>query len=158
MLKKKSGVIQSLSGKGFKIGIVAGRFNASITQKLLKGAEKTLLQKGVLKKNIHIEWVPGAFEIPLTLQKLARTKKFDALTALGAVIRGDTPHFDYVCKGVASGTMRVMLDEKIPIAFGVLTTDTLRQALDRAGGRQGNKGSEAALVAIEMAMKMLLRR
>jgi 6,7-dimethyl-8-ribityllumazine synthase len=96
-------------------------------------------------------WVPGAFEIPLALRSLARGGKFDALIALGAVIRGDTPHFDYVCEGATHGTMQVMLDTGVPIAFGVLTTDTLRQAQERTGGRHGNKGIDAALTALEMA-------
>jgi len=130
------------------------RFNSAITQKLLKGAEKTLFEKGVEQKNVRTVWVPGAFEIPLVLRKLAKGKRFDALIALGAVIRGETPHFDYVCQGAAYGVMKVSVEEQVPVAFGILTTNNIRQALDRTGGRHGNKGSEAALVAIEMARLM----
>lgn len=151
-MKKSSGAIRSLSAKGLRIGIVVSRFNSDITKKLLAGAERTLLGKGV--KNIRKVWVPGAFEIPVMLQRLAqikRGKKFDGLIALGAVIRGETPHFDFVARETSRGVMDVALREGIPIAFGVLTTDNVKQALDRAGGRHGNKGEEAALVVIEMA-------
>ncbi len=130
------------------MGIVASRFNGDITQKLLEGAVRTL-QKAKVEK-IEIHWVPGAFEIPLALTKLGRSKKFDGLISLGAVVRGETPHFDYVASQAARGVMNVSLQFEIPIAFGVLTTDTIKQALDRAGGRHGNKGEEAALVVIEM--------
>lgn len=148
-MKKSGGVIEGISGKGLRIGIVASRFNGGITGKLLHGAERTLRSRRVSR--IETVWVPGAFEIPLALQALAVTKRFDALIALGAVIRGETPHFDYVAKGATEGVLRVSLDCGIPIAFGVLTTDNIRQAMDRAGGKHGNKGSESALVAIEMA-------
>ena len=149
-MEKSSGAVH-VSGKGLKIGIVVSRFNKDITEKLLEGAEKALKDCGVRSTDVKIVWVPGAFEIPILLQTFSRRKRFDALIALGAVIRGETPHFDYVCDGVASGTMRVALDAGIPIAFGVLTTDTMQQALDRVGGRHGHKGEEAAMVAVEMA-------
>lgn len=153
-MKKTAGARADISGKGLKIGIVVGRFNDGITQKLLDGAEKTLRAAGVAR--IDSIWVPGAFEIPLMLRILAERKSYDALIALGAVIRGGTPHFDYVCDGATSGVMQVMLETGIPVAFGVLTTDNVRQALERSGGKHGNKGSEAALVAIEMAMAVKL--
>ncbi len=152
-MKKTSGVVQTFSGKGLCIGIVASRFNFEITSQLLKGAEKILRQKGV--KDIDVVWVPGAFEIPLMLQKLARKKKAgkkkDGLIALAAVIRGDTPHFDYVCYGTTQGIMKVSLQESIPVAFGMLTTNNVEQALERIGGQHGHKGEEAALTVIEMA-------
>ena len=152
-MEKTSGVVQTFSGKGLKIGIVVSRFNLDITSKLLEGAEKILRQKGV--SDIEIVWVPGAFEIPLMLQKLARKnragKKKNGLMALAAVIRGDTPHFDYVCQVVSRGIMEVSLQEIVPIAFGVLTTNNTEQALERVGGKHGHKGEEAALTVIEMA-------
>lgn len=150
-MQKSSGAIRSISGKGLRIGIVASRFNSGITKKLLRGAEKTLRQKGVAAKDIRVVWVPGAFEIPIALQRLARSRRHHALIALGAVIRGETPHFDYVAGEAAHGIMQVSLREGISVAFGLLTTQNVKQALDRAGGRHGNKGEEAALVAIEMA-------
>jgi 6,7-dimethyl-8-ribityllumazine synthase len=150
-MKKSSGTVETISGRGLRIGIVVSRFNLPVTKKLLEGTERILLKKGVDRKNIRTVWVPGAFEIPVMLQRLARTKKFDSLIALGAVIRGQTPHFDYVAGEAARGVMEVSLKERIPIAFGILTTDNVKQALDRIGGRHGNKGKEAALVAIEMA-------
>lgn len=153
-MKKSSGTVRTLSGKNLRIAIVVSRFNEEITKRLLAGAERTLVERGVLRKDTNTVWVPGTFEIPVVLQKLARQKKFDALIALGAVIRGETPHFEYVAGEAARGIMQVSLQEGIPIAFGVLTTNTVRQALDRAGGRHGNKGEEAALVAIEMAILM----
>lgn len=150
-MKKTKGVIENLSGKGLRIGIVVSRFNGDITGKLLEGAESMLKKKGVSGKNIHVTWVPGSFEIPLMLQSLARKKKFDALIALGAIVRGETPHFDYVSSETSRGIMEVSLKTGIPVAFGVLTTDNLQQALDRIGGAHGHKGEEAALVAMEMA-------
>ncbi len=148
-MQKSSGAIETVSGKGLRIGVVVGRFNRPITKRLLDGAERILWKKGVA--SVQTIWVPGAFEIPLALQKMARSKRFHALIALGAVIRGGTPHFDYVAGEAARGIMDVSLQESIPVAFGVLTTDSMKQALERAGGRKGNKGEEAALVAIEMA-------
>lgn len=150
-MEKSVGVIRTVSGKGLRIGIVAGRFNSDITKKLLRGAEKTLRQKGVVARDIRVVWVPGAFEIPIALQRLARSRRYHALIALGAVIRGETPHFDYVAGEAARGIMEVSLREGISVAFGLLTTQNVKQALDRAGGRRGNKGEEAALVAMEMA-------
>ncbi len=149
-MKKTSGVI-AVVGKGLKIGIVVGRFNAGITTRLLEGAQRILKRQGVAPTHIETVWVPGAFEIPVMLQALARRKKFDAFIALGAVVRGDTPHFEYVCKGATSGIQRVALDAGVPVAFGLLTTDNVKQALERVGGRHGHKGEEAALVALEMA-------
>lgn len=146
-----------LSGKGLRIGIVTSRFNFNISERLLEGAEKTLREKGVDPKNITSIRIPGAFEIPIMLQRLARRKgrhKMDGLIALGTVIRGETPHFDYVAGEAARGVMTVSIEEGIPIAFGVLTTNNERQALDRAGGRFGNKGEEAALVVLEMARRI----
>ncbi len=148
-MKKTSGARTDVSGKGLAIGIVAGRFNGAVTDKLLRGAETTLVSKGVLK--IETVRVPGAFEIPVMLRALARQGRFDALIALGVIIRGGTPHFGYVCEGATYGVMKVMIETGVPVAFGVLTTDTIRQAIERSGGRHGNKGEEAALVAIEMA-------
>lgn len=147
-MKKSPGAI-SLSGKGLRVGIVVSRFNREITKRLLEGAERTLHESGV--RTVRTVWVPGAFEIPIVLRRLARSGRFDALIALGAVVRGGTPHFDYVAGEAARGIMEVSLREEIPVAMGVLTTNNLRQAVDRAGGRCGNKGKEAALVAIEMA-------
>lgn len=150
---KKSPGIRPLSARGLRFGIVVSRFNSSITGKLLAGALKTLKKQGA--NGTRVLSVPGAFEIPMALQRLAkgRRPKFDALIALGAVIRGETPHFEYVASSATQGVMEVSLRERIPVAFGILTTNTMRQALDRAGGRRGNKGQEAALVAIEMARK-----
>ncbi len=147
-MKKKPGVKNNISGKGLKIGMVASRFNEAITESLVEGATRILQQKDVAK--VDVVWVPGAFEIPLALQKLAGTRRYHALIALGAVIRGETPHFDYVAGECSRGIMKVMLEQKIPIAFGILTTNTMNQALDRIGGKHGHKGEEAALVAIEM--------
>lgn len=148
-MKKTLGIIRDVSGKGLRIGIVVSRFNLPVTKKLLDGAERVLRKAGV--REVKVLWVPGAFEIPIVLSRMARSKKFDGLIALGAVVRGGTPHFDYVAGETARGVMEVSLKEGVPVAFGVLTTDTMRQAIDRAGGRHGNKGEEAALVAIEMA-------
>ncbi|MBI2082568.1 MAG: 6,7-dimethyl-8-ribityllumazine synthase [Deltaproteobacteria bacterium] len=138
-----------LSAKGLRFGIVLSRYNSLVTDELLAGARKTLSKYGA--KEVDLLTVPGAFEIPYALRGLARKKKYSALIALGCVIRGETPHFEYISEGMTSGVMSVILEEEIPIAFGVLTTDNLRQALERAGGKVGNKGEEAALVAIEMA-------
>lgn len=159
-MKKTSGVVRTFSGKDFRIGIVVSRFNQDMTSKLLEGAERVLQQQGV--RDIEVVWVPGAFEIPLMLQVLAKKKrsgkKRDGLIALASVIRGDTPHFDYVCQEVSRGIMDVSLQESIPIAFGVLTTDNIQQALDRVGGCQGHKGEEAALTVIEMINLMKAKR
>uniref|UniRef100_A0A7C4JT37 6,7-dimethyl-8-ribityllumazine synthase n=1 Tax=Thermodesulfobacterium geofontis TaxID=1295609 RepID=A0A7C4JT37_9BACT len=137
-------------GEGVKIGIVVSRFNIFITQKLLEGALDTLRRHKVSEENIYITWVPGAFEIPLIAKKLAETKKFDAILCLGTIIRGATPHFEYIAAETSKGIAQVMLETGIPVIFGILTTDTIEQAIERAGTKAGNKGAEAALAALEM--------
>lgn len=138
------------NGKGLKIGIVAGRFNEFITSKLVGGAVDILKRNEVEEGDIHIAWVPGAFEIPLITKKLIDTGKYDAIITLGAVIRGSTPHFDYVCAEVSKGVAQLSLQNGIPVIFGVLTTNNIEEAIERAGTKAGNKGSEAAYGAIEM--------
>ncbi|MCO4755078.1 MAG: 6,7-dimethyl-8-ribityllumazine synthase [Bacteriovoracaceae bacterium] len=133
-----------------KVAIVVSRFNEFITGKLLGGAKDCLERHGLKEENITIVWIPGAFEIPLAAQQLAKTKKFDAIVTLGCVIRGATPHFDFVCSEAAKGVSSVALNHDIPVAFGVLTTDTIEQAVERAGTKAGNKGWEAAMSSIEM--------
>lgn len=140
-----------LVAEGLKFGIVAARFNEFITDKLVSGAMDALLRHGATEDNIEIAWVPGAFEIPLVAQKMAESKRYDAVICLGAVIRGATPHFDYVSAEVSKGIAHVGLDTKTPVIFGVLTTDTIEQAIERAGTKAGNKGFEAAVTAIETA-------
>ena len=140
-----------LDANGMKFGIVVSRFNNFITEKLLEGAIDSLKRHGGEEKYIDVVRVPGSFEIPLIAQKLAASSKYNALICLGAVIRGDTPHFDYIAGEVARGVSSAMLQNNIPVAFGVLTTNTIEQAMERAGAKVGNKGSEAALTAIEMA-------
>lgn len=137
-------------GKGLKIGIVAGRFNEFITSKLVGGAVDVLTRNEVKEEDIHIAWVPGAFEIPLITKKLIDTGKYDAVITLGAVIKGSTPHFDYVCAEVSKGVAQLSLQSGIPVIFGVLTTNNIEEAIERAGTKAGNKGSEAAFGAIEM--------
>ena len=137
-------------GKGLKVGIVAGRFNEFITSKLIGGALDVLKRNEVEEENIHIAWVPGAFEIPLATKKMIDTSKYDVLITLGAVIRGSTPHFDYVCAEVSKGVAQLSLQKDIPVIFGVLTTNSIEEAIERAGTKAGNKGSEAAFAAIEM--------
>lgn len=139
-----------LNGAGKRFGIVAGRFNELISRKLLEGALDCLIRHNVDKEAISVVWVPGAFEVPLVAQKLARSKKFDAIICVGAVIRGGTPHFDYVAAEVSKGIAKVSLDEAMPVIYGILTTDTIEQAVERAGTKAGNKGWNAALSAIEM--------
>ncbi|MGG3957399.1 6,7-dimethyl-8-ribityllumazine synthase [Bhargavaea massiliensis] len=141
----------NLVGTGLKVGIVVARFNEFITSKLLSGALDGLKRHGVEEQHIDVAWVPGAFEIPLVAKKMAESKKYDAVITLGAVIRGATSHYDYVCNEVAKGTSHAALSSGIPVIFGVLTTDTIEQAIERAGTKAGNKGWEAALSAIEMA-------
>lgn len=136
--------------KAKKFGIVISRFNELISNEMLKGALDTLVRHGALDNNITAVWVPGSFEIPFTAQKLAQTKKYNAIICLGAVIRGDTPHFDYIAAEVSKGVSQVSLKTGIPTAFGILTVDTLEQALERAGSKAGNKGRQAAESAIEM--------
>jgi len=140
----------SFSGKGKKIVIIISRFNEFISNQLLQGCADTLNKSGVTKENISVIWTPGSFEIPQVLSKLD-TKKFNAVIALGAVIRGETPHFDYIASEVAKGVARISQDKKIPAAFGIITADTVEQAVERAGAKQGNKGRDAALAALEMA-------
>ena len=140
-----------LVGTGLKIGIVVGRFNEFITSKLLGGAEDALRRHGVNCEDIDVAWVPGAFEISLVAKKMAASKKYDAIITLGTVIRGSTPHFDYVCNEVAKGVSNINMEEGVPVIFGVLTTDTIEQAIERAGTKAGNKGWDAGTSAIEMA-------
>jgi 6,7-dimethyl-8-ribityllumazine synthase len=140
-----------LVSKGLKYAIVVGRFNEFITSKLYGGALDALKRHGVQEDEIEVAWVPGAFEIPLIAQKLAESRKYDAVITLGAVIRGSTPHFDYVCSEVSKGVASISLKTGIPTIFGVLTTDSIEQAVERAGTKAGNKGWEAAVTAIEMA-------
>jgi 6,7-dimethyl-8-ribityllumazine synthase len=141
----------SLDASQLRFGVVVSRFNHLISSKLLEGCVEELEQRGASGDSIDVAWVPGAFEIPQAARALAVTHRYDALVTLGSVIRGGTPHFDYVCVSVTDGVREVMRDTGIPVAFGVLTTDDVAQALDRAGGEHGHKGREAALVAIEMA-------
>lgn len=141
----------SLKGEGRKLGIIVSRFNSFISEKLLEGALDALTRSGVKDKDIDVARVPGAFEIPLVTQKMAKSGKYDAVICLGVVIRGATPHFDYVAGEVAKGTAQVMLDTGVPVLFGVLTTETIEQAIERAGSKAGNKGSEVAIAALEMA-------
>lgn len=141
----------NLVGEGLKFGIVAGRFNEFIVSKLMDGALDALKRHGVKEEDIELTWVPGAFEIPLVAKKMAKSKKYDAVICLGAVIRGATSHFDYVSSEVSKGIANVSLDTEIPVMFGVLTTDTIEQAIERAGTKAGNKGFDVATGAIEMA-------
>ena len=139
-----------LVSKDIKIGIVAARFNEFITSKLLSGALDALLRHDVKEEDIHIAWVPGAFEIPLIASKMAKSGKYDAVICLGAVIRGSTSHFDYVCAEVSKGIAAVSLSSDVPVMFGVLTTENIEQAIERAGTKAGNKGYDSAMSAIEM--------
>ncbi len=140
-----------LIGQGLQFGIVVARFNEFINSKLLAGATDALQRHGVDVEDIDIAWVPGAYEIPLIAQKMAASKKYDAVICLGTVIRGSTPHFDYVCAEVSKGVAQIGLHTGIPVMFGVLTTETIEQAIERAGTKAGNKGFDAAVGAIEMA-------
>jgi 6,7-dimethyl-8-ribityllumazine synthase len=140
-----------LVAQGLKFGIIVGRFNEFIGGKLLGGAIDALKRHGVEESEIEIAWVPGAFEIPLAAKKMAKSDKYDAVICLGAVIRGSTPHFDYVSGEVTKGIASVSLETEVPVIFGVLTTDTIEQAIERAGTKAGNKGYDAAVTAIEMA-------
>ena len=140
-----------LQGKGLKFAIVISRFNEFITGKLLDGAKDALKRHGVNDIDIDIAWAPGSFEIPLVAKKLADTKKYDAIICLGAVIRGATPHFEYVATEVAKGIAKVELETGIPVAYGIVTADNLEQAIERAGTKAGNRGFDAAANAIEMA-------
>jgi 6,7-dimethyl-8-ribityllumazine synthase len=138
-----------LEAKGLRFGIIVSRFNSFISERLLEGALDALLRHGADDKSIHVARVPGAFEIPLASKKMVKSGKYDAIICLGAVIRGSTPHFDYVAAEVSKGVASVSLESGVPIAFGVLTTDTIEQAVERAGTKAGNKGFEAAVTAIE---------
>ncbi len=140
-----------LISEKLKFGIIVGRFNEFIGDKLLSGALDALKRHGADEEDIEITWVPGAFEIPLVAKKMAKTEKYDAIICLGAVIRGATPHFDYVSNEVTKGIANVSLDTELPVIFGILTTDTIEQAIERAGTKAGNKGYGAAVSAIEMA-------
>ena len=141
-----------LADTGGRFAIAVGRFNSFITQRLVDGALDTLNRHGVdVGERVDIVWAPGAFELPLVVKRLASTGNYDAIIALGCVIRGGTPHFDYVASEVSKGLASVSLDAGVPVAFGILTTDNVEQAVDRAGTKMGNKGSEAALSALEMA-------
>lgn len=139
-----------LLAEGLKIGIVVSRFNEFITSKLLSGAEDTLRRHGANEDDITVAWVPGAFEIPLIAKKMAKSGKYDGIIALGAVIRGATSHYDYVCNEVSKGIALVNMETEVPTAFGVVTTENIEQAVERAGTKAGNKGPDAAMAVIEM--------
>jgi len=141
----------NLLGEGLKFGLVVSRFNEFFSKKLLEGAQDALLRHGVKEADIEIAWTPGSFEIPIIAQKLAQTKKYNAIICLGAVIRGDTPHFDYIAAEVTKGIAKVNMDTGVPVIYGVITTDSLEQAVERSGSKAGNKGFSAAVSAIEMA-------
>ena len=138
-------------GGGLRIGVVVARFNHLVSARLLEAAVEELAKAGTKPEDVHVAWVPGAFEIPLAARQMAKSGRYHAVVTLGAVIRGGTPHFDYVCRGVTDGLREVMQTTGVPVAFGVLTTDDVDQALARAGGSEGNKGTEAAQAALEMA-------
>lgn len=140
----------NLVSKEIRVGIVVARFNEFITSKLLGGAMDGLLRHNVAEDDIHVAWVPGAFEIPLVASKMAKSGKYDAVICLGAVIRGATSHYDYVCNEVSKGVASISLENDIPVMFGALTTDNIEQAIERAGSKAGNKGYDCALGAIEM--------
>lgn len=146
--------MNTLTGKlvvtDLKLGIVVGRFNEFVGSKLLDGAVDTAIRHGVVEEDITVAWVPGAFEMPLVAKKMIKSGLYDAVVCLGAVIRGTTPHFDYVASEVAKGIAQVSLSEEKPVIFGVLTTDTIEQAIERSGTKAGNKGAEAVVTAIEM--------
>lgn len=139
-----------VSDAAIRVGIVAARFNEFITSKLLSGAIDGLLRRNVQQENIQIAWVPGAFEIPLIASKMAKSGRYDAVICLGAVIRGSTSHYDYVCNEVSKGIATVSLESGVPVLFGVLTTENIEQAIERAGTKAGNKGYDCAVSAIEM--------
>lgn len=140
-----------LIGTGLKVAVVVARFNEFINSKLLTGAEDALKRHGVVEEDVTVYWVPGAFEIPLTAQKIAERGEYDAVITLGTVIRGATPHFDFVSNEVAKGVAQVGMHTGVPVIFGVLTTDSIEQAIERAGTKAGNKGYDAAMTAIELA-------
>ena len=140
-----------LLGEGLRFGLVISRFNEFISKKLLEGAQDALLRHGVREEDIDIAWTPGSFEIPLIAKKLAQAKKYDAIICLAAVIRGGTPHFQYIAAEVTKGIAKVGLETELPVIYGVITADTLEQAVERAGTKAGNRGFDAAMSAIEMA-------
>lgn len=144
----------SLVGKGLKFGIVVSRFNEFITNKLLSGAQDALKRHEVADDDIEVAWVPGAFEIPVVAKKMAQSNKYNAVICLGAVVRGSTPHFEYVASEVSKGIAKISLDTGLPVTYGVVTADTLEQAIERAGTKAGNRGFDAAVDAIEMANLM----
>jgi 6,7-dimethyl-8-ribityllumazine synthase len=141
----------NLSGQGLSLAIVVSRFNRLVTDRLLAGAQDAIARHGVDGEKVDVAWVPGSVELPLVARRLAERRRYDAIVCLGAVIRGETPHFDYVANQAAAGTSRVALDTGVPVVFGVITANTLEQALERAGGKAGNKGYDAVVTAIEMA-------
>jgi len=143
-----------LVGKGLKIALVVSRFNEFVTNKLMEGAQDALLRHEVSQEDIDVAWVPGAFEIPMVALTMAQTKKYDAVICLGAVIRGATPHFEYIASEVTKGIAQVGLSTGVPVTYGLITSDTLEQAIERAGTKSGNKGFDAAVSAIEMANLM----
>jgi 6,7-dimethyl-8-ribityllumazine synthase len=140
-----------LIGSGLKIGIVVSRFNELLSSRLLGGARDALARHGVAEDDVDVAWVPGAFEIPLVAQKMAASKKYDAVIALGVIIRGATPHFEYVASEVSKGVAHASLHTGVPVMFGIVTADSIEQAVERAGTKQGNKGFDVAVSAIEMA-------
>jgi 6,7-dimethyl-8-ribityllumazine synthase len=140
-----------LLGRGLKFAIVVSRYNEVVTKKLLEGALDCLIRHDVQEDDIDVLWTPGSFEIPVTAKKLASSGKYDAIICLGCLIRGDTPHFDFLSAEVTKGVAQVALEYSLPVAFGILTADTLEQAIERSGAKQGNKGFQAALSALEMA-------
>ena len=144
----------ALLAQGLKFALVVSRFNEFISSRLLDGAQDTLLRHGAKEEDIEMAWTPGSFEIPLIAQKMAESKKYDAVICLGAVIRGGTPHFDYVAAEASKGIAKVSLDTGVPVIFGIITADTLEQAIERAGVKEGNMGAKAAVGAIEMANLM----
>ncbi|MBN1643794.1 MAG: 6,7-dimethyl-8-ribityllumazine synthase [Dehalococcoidales bacterium] len=148
MGKVYEGVLQ---GKGLKFGLVVSRFNEFITAKLLTGAQDALKRHGVIEADIDIAWVPGSFEIPIAAKKMAETKKYDAVICLGAVIRGATPHFEYIAAEVSKGIAKIGFETGLPVTYGIITADSLEQAIERAGTKSGNRGADAATNAIEMA-------
>jgi 6,7-dimethyl-8-ribityllumazine synthase len=140
-----------LLGEGLRFGLVVSRFNEFISKKLLEGAQDALFRHGVKEEDVDIAWTPGSFEIPLVAKKLAQSKKYDAIICLAAVIRGGTPHFQYIAAEVTKGIARVGLEAELPVIYGIITADTLEQAVERAGTKAGNRGFDAAMSAIEMA-------
>jgi len=141
----------TLDGRGLRIAIVIGRFNETVTRGLLDGAREGLARLGVDPEAIDVAWTPGSFEVPLVAKRFAESGRYDAVICLGAVIRGETSHYDFVAGNAASGIARIALETGLPVIFGILTTETLEQAINRAGGKAGNKGFDAALAAVEMA-------